>query len=47
MTFTFSALTPCWQALLEARLLRDLDVQLAQLLARCGMLMQACSWRWR
>lgn len=34
MTFTFSALTPCWQALLEARLLRDLDVQLAQLLAR-------------
>ena len=34
MTFTFPALTPCWQALLEARLLRDLDVQLAQLLAR-------------
>ena len=34
MTFTFSALTPCWQALREARLLRDLDVQLAQLLAR-------------
>ncbi len=34
MTITFSALTPCWQALLEARLLRDLDVQLAQLLAR-------------
>lgn len=34
MTFTFSALTPCWQALLDARLLRDLDVQLAQLLAR-------------
>ncbi len=29
-----SALTPVWQTLLDARLLRDLDVQLAQLLAR-------------
>lgn len=34
MTAHFSALTPLWQTLLDARLLRDLDVQLAQLLAR-------------
>jgi exodeoxyribonuclease V alpha subunit len=34
MTAHSSALTPLWQALLDARLLRDLDVQLAQLLAR-------------
>ncbi len=34
MTVHSSALTPVWQTLLDARLLRDLDVQLAQLLAR-------------
>ena len=34
MTAHSSALTPLWQTLLDARLLRDLDVQLAQLLAR-------------
>ena len=34
MTAHSSALTPVWQTLLDARLLRDLDVQLAQLLAR-------------
>jgi exodeoxyribonuclease V alpha subunit len=34
MTAYSSALTPLWQTLLDARLLRDLDVQLAQLLAR-------------
>ncbi len=34
MTAHSSALTPVWQPLLDARLLRDLDVQLAQLLAR-------------
>ena len=34
MTVHSSALTPLWQTLLDARLLRDLDVQLAQLLAR-------------
>ena len=33
MTAHSSALTPLWQTLLDARLLRDLDVQLAQLLA--------------
>jgi len=34
MTTHSSALTTVWQTLLDARLLRDLDVQLAQLLAR-------------
>nr|WP_321272208.1 exodeoxyribonuclease V subunit alpha [uncultured Tolumonas sp.] len=34
MTTHSSALTPLWQTLLDARLLRDLDVQLARLLAR-------------
>lgn len=34
MTLNSSALTPLWQALQDARLVRDLDVQLAQLLAR-------------
>lgn len=34
MTAHSSALTPLWQTLLDSRLLRDLDVQLAQLLAR-------------
>lgn len=34
MTAHSSALTPLWQTILDARLLRDLDVQLAQLLAR-------------
>ncbi len=34
MTAHSSALTPLWQTLLDARLLRDLDVQLAQLLVR-------------